>query len=100
MLEIYPGHGDCRVSATDLPAEGLERYSWIDLQHPTLQEVAAVERVLKLKVPTREALEEIEVSSRLRMEGEALVMSTPLLARGEDGVLISAPTGFVLTGAI
>jgi magnesium transporter len=97
LLEVYPKHGDCRISAAELAAEGLDHHSWIDLQHPTPEEVAEVERLLGLKVPTREALEEIEVSSRIRMEGEALAMSTPLLARGEDGTPVSAPTGFVLT---
>jgi magnesium transporter len=97
MLEVYPKRGDCRVSAAELAAEGLDHHTWIDLQQPSPDEVAEVERLLGLKVPTREALEEIELSSRLRVEGEALVMSTPLLARGEDGTPVSAPTGFVLT---
>ena len=98
MLEVYPKHGECRISAGELAARGLDHHTWIDLQDPSPEEIAEVERQLApVKVPTREALQEIEVSSRIRLEGEALVMSTPLLARREDGVMASAPTGFVLT---
>ena len=100
MLGVYPARGDGRISAGDLAANGANDRSWIDLQDPTPDEIAVVERLFGLKVPTRESLEEIQVSSRVRIEGEALVMSTPLLARGEDSLMISTPTGFVLTGRL
>ena len=97
MLQVYPDRGSCQVTPAELAAHGLDHHSWIDLQDPDREELAEVERQLGLKVPSREALEEIEASSRVRAEGEALVMSAPLLARGADGMTVSAPTGFVLT---
>ncbi len=97
MIEAYPDRGDGRVSPGELAAEGLHGHSWIDLQDPSVEEVAAVERQLGLKTPTRAALAEIEASSRTRAEGDALVMSAPLLARSGDGVAAATPTGFVLT---
>ena len=97
MLQAYPDTGDCRATAEELARRGLDGRSWIDLQDPTPAEVAEVERQLGVRVPSREALSEIEASSRIRAEGEALVMSTPLLARDAEGTMISTPTGFVLT---
>ena len=97
MIEVYPKHGECRITSSELAARGVDHHSWIDLQDPSPEEVAEVERLLGLKVPTREALGEIEVTSRIRVQDKALVMSTPLLARGGNGVMASAPTGFVLT---
>ena len=96
MLQAYPDAGDCRVTAAALAERGLAGHTWIDLQDPTPEEIAEVERACGLRVPSREALEEIEATSRIRTEGSTLYMSTPLIARGEDGVMISAPTGFVL----
>ena len=100
MLQAYPDVGDCRTTAGRLAANGLSGHTWIDLQDPSPEEIAEVERQSGLRVPTREALEEIEVTSRLRAEGPALYMSAPLIARGRDGGLLSAPTGFVLTAEI
>ena len=97
MLQAYPDHGDCRVTAAELASRGLDGRTWIDLQDPTPEEVDEVGRQLGLEVPSREALEEIEVSSRIRVVDAALVMSTPLIARDGEGAMTTAPTGFVLT---
>ena len=68
---------------------------WADLSEPTESEIAEVERRFGFKVPNREDLSEIEISSRLRTHEGALVMSAPLIARhGDVGVL--SPTGFIL----
>ena len=100
MLQAYPDAGDCRVTAAALAERGLAGHTWIDLQDPTPEEVAEVERACGLRVPSREALEEIEATSRIRTEGATLYMSAPLIARSETGVMMSAPTGFVLNADI
>ncbi len=96
MLQAYPDAGDCKLTAAALAERGLAGHTWIDLQDPTPDEIAEVERACGLRVPSREALEEIEATSRIRADGPTLYMSAPLIARGEDGVMTSAPTGFVL----
>ncbi|WP_158915971.1 CorA family divalent cation transporter [Caulobacter sp. S45] len=96
MLQAYPDLGDCEISADQLHQEGLNGHTWIDLQDPTPEEVAEVERICGLRVPTRAELEEIELSSRIRVEKDTLYMSAPLLVRTEDGSILTAPTGFVL----
>ena len=81
MLQAYPDAGDCQVTPEALAARGLAGRTWIDLQDPTPEEVAEVERTCGLRVPSREALEEIEATSRIRADGQTLYMSAPLIAR-------------------
>ena len=100
MLQAYPDAGDCKVTAAALAERGLAGHTWIDLQDPTPEEIAEVERACGLRVPSRGQLEEIEATSRIRSEGATLYMSAPLIARGDKGVMASAPTGFVLNADI
>jgi magnesium transporter len=100
MLQAYPDLGDCEISADRLKREGLNGRTWIDLQDPTPAEIVEVEGVCGLRVPSRAELEEIELSSRIRVENGALYMSAPLIVRTEDGASVTAPTGFVLNAQI
>jgi magnesium transporter len=69
---------------------------WADLCEADEAEIAQVERQFGIRVPSREDLSEIEVSSRLRTDKGRLVMSAPLIARHGDVGMLS-PTGFILT---
>jgi magnesium transporter len=70
---------------------------WIDLLQPTLQEQRLVEQLLGVEVPTREEMQEIEVSSRLYREGDVLFMTAPFLYGIDAGEIGSAAITFVLT---
>jgi magnesium transporter len=87
MLAAYPSR----------PAESLNAAAWVDLIDPTEAERAAFEQAFGLRVPTKEALAEIEATSRLRTEGDALYMTAPLIFAANDEPWILMPTGFVLT---
>lgn len=52
---------------------------WLDLFEPTPEETAAVERALDIESPTREEMQEIELSSRVYREGDASYMTASLL---------------------
>jgi magnesium transporter len=69
---------------------------WVDLINPSPQEVALVQERFDIEVPSREKLEEIEATSRLRVDGETLYLSTPMIAgvSAERGRI--TPAGFVL----
>lgn len=69
---------------------------WIDLIHGTDEERAEVERITGLRVPTESAVSEIETTSRVYMENDAMYMSSPLPASGDAREPMSA-VGFVLT---
>ena len=86
MLKAYPqSHG-----------ASLSGAAWVDLIDPTEQERAAFEKSFGLRVPTQEALGEIETTSRLRIEDETLYLTAPLILVAENKPWMSAPTGFVL----
>ncbi|MBX6376111.1 MAG: magnesium/cobalt transporter CorA [Acetobacteraceae bacterium] len=83
------------AAATDIAAA---RPVWIDLVSPTPEEVRAVQSALRLEIPTREEMQEIESSSRLYKEGDALFLTAPFLYGVEMGEFGSTAITFVLTG--
>ena len=69
MLSVYvPSESSLRKlpdgDLTALPESAI----WIDLVKPTAEEDKAVERLAGIAVPTREDMQEIEISSRLYIE--------------------------------
>ena len=94
MLTAYREDGnDWRVEGANLP----DNIIWLDLLDPTPEEQKLVESRAKIRVPSKEALSEIEASSRLIIQHGILYLSTPMVAKGEmEGTEIS-PAGFVLT---
>jgi magnesium transporter len=87
-----------RLQLVDAPLEDSARVIWFDLFEPDAAEEAALERLLGIEVPTREDMEEIEESSRLYREGNALYMTALLPAGSETGRVILGPLTFILAG--
>lgn len=85
-----------RAVASD-SAGDLTAAVWIDLLDPTPDEAAAVQAAAGLRIPTREALSEIEASSRLYVENGAIYLSTPLLMPRDAGEPGITPVGLILT---
>jgi len=73
---------------------------WVDLHNPTDAEIAQACSDCKLSIPTREELDEIENSSRMRADGETLTLSLPITPYHPDKPPLSTPIGFVLTPRI
>jgi magnesium transporter len=88
MLAAYPTH---RHESTPL-----KNVAWVDLLDPTEVERLAFEQASGLQVPLKEQLVEIETTSRLRAEHDALYMTAPLIFAAENEPWIAVPTGFVL----
>jgi len=82
--------GDAQDEAT------LRRAVWIDLLNPSPEEERKVQAALRLEVPTREEMQEIESSSRLYREGDALFLTAPFLYGVDGGDLGSTAITFVL----
>ena len=70
---------------------------WFDLQSPTDDEIREVERRTGASLPRRDALSEIERSSRLQQRDGVLTMSTPTIAHGSGDGAPAAPLGIVLS---
>ncbi len=70
--------------------------AWIDLLDATTDEIAWVEAQTGLHVPTQEELDEIESSSRLRTQGGALYVTSPVVYRAASGTPVATSLGFAL----
>ena len=73
-----------KATVTDLEALP-ENAVWIDLVKPTMAEDKAVERLAGIAVPTREDMQEIEISSRLYIENGARYMTATLMCAVRHG---------------
>ncbi|PWS35338.1 magnesium transporter [Falsiroseomonas bella] len=97
MLTSYAlAEGRLVVRDGILPTADLARAVWIDLLNPTAEEERAVQAALRLEIPTREEMEEIESSSRLYREDETLFLTANFLHGVEGGEYGSTPITFVL----
>jgi magnesium transporter len=98
MLSVYVPRGTslARVEVDDAQPPP-EAAVWIDLVSPTLQEDQMVERMFGIAVPTREEMQEIEVSSRLYMENGARYMTAVLMCHSDTAPKIT-PVTFILAG--
>ena len=99
MLTTYAVEGATVSAREGMPGDPamLRRAVWIDLFDPSAEEAQAVQAALRLEVPTREEMQEIEASSRFRREGGALFLTANLLHRTADDGHASTPIAFVLT---
>jgi magnesium transporter len=80
-------------------AAALRRAVWIDMLSPTPDEEKLVQAALRLEVPTREEMQEIESSSRLYRENDALFLTANFLYGVEGGEYGSTAISFVLGNA-
>ena len=96
MISAFSCDGDKLRRLTDLSVTALRSAVWIDLLNATQDEVANVQTATGLSIPTQEAVSEIEASSRLATRNDALYLSLPLIAFGDDGPR-GVSAGFVLS---
>jgi magnesium transporter len=71
---------------------------WIDLLNPTMVEDRAVERLAGIAVPTREDMQEIEISSRLYIENGARYMTATLMCQSDTDMPKTTAVTFILAG--
>ena len=79
MITAYRSQGN-RLERMEAITEHLREALWIDLQAPTRAEEDAVEAALGIGIPTREDMQEIEVSSRIYREDGALYLTAQIIA--------------------
>jgi magnesium transporter len=97
MLSAYGTQKGCLTEfPTNTVASVPDGVVWLDLVAPTADEEKAVEEALKIDIPTREELAEIEASSRLYQEDGAAFMTANLIRRGENDRPESSPVTFII----
>src|SRR5882757_2501431 len=99
MLWVYVPRGTSldRIPVTadvDVPESAV----WFDLVNPTAQEDKTVEGRVGIAVPTREEMQEIEVTSRLYVENGARYMTETLMCQCDTQTPKTTPVTFILSG--
>src|SRR6266702_3626158 len=99
MLSVYVPHG---ASLERMPVEPGAQIPdsavWFDLITPTQQEDKLVESVVGISVPTREEMQEIEVTSRLYVENGARYMTATLMCQSDTDTPKTTAVTFILSG--
>ena len=98
MLAVFIP-SEASLKKVDLPdlASLPESAVWIDLLNPTLEEDRAVERLTGIAVPTREDMQEIEISSRLYIENGARYMTATLMCAADTENPRTTAVTFILS---
>ena len=99
MLAAYVPNGHSLerrdiVSGEEVPDNAV----WLDLVNPAPGEDKLIERLLGIAVPTREEMQEIEVSSRLYVENHARYMTATLMCNSDTATPKTTAVTFILSG--
>src|SRR5262247_2815066 len=99
MLWVYVPRGTSldRMAVTsdvDVPESAV----WFDLVNPSHEEDKIVERKVGIAVPTREEMQEIEVTSRLYVENGARYMTATLMCQSDTDAPKTTAVTFILSG--
>src|SRR5947207_3353565 len=99
MLWVYLPRGSSldRIPVT-ADQEVPEAAVWFDLVNPTMVEDKTVERHVGIAVPTREEMQEIEVTSRLYVENGARYMTATLMCQSDTDAPKTTAITFILSG--
>jgi magnesium transporter len=95
MITAFGTRAD-RLERIDLSERHLGDAIWIDLSCPSDAEEDAVEAALGIGIPTREDMQEIEVSSRIYREAGALFLTAQVVASHEARETEIGPVTFVV----
>jgi magnesium transporter len=99
MLSVFvPANNSLK---TVEPAEGVplpQEAVWIDLLNPQMPEDKLVEKLVGIEIPTREEMQEIEISSRLYVERGARYMTATLMCAADTDTPRHTPVTFILAG--
>lgn len=96
-IYVYPsGDSSEAVNASVFESVLTDRVVWIDLLRGTPDEVAAIQKVFGIDLPTREEMREIESTSRLYYEDGARFMTTSMLYSTETEAPELTEVTFVL----
>jgi magnesium transporter len=97
MLSVYVPRGtSLERKSVEGDADFPEGVVWVDLFAPTTAEDKIVERALGVAIPTREEMQEIEVTSRLYVENSARYMTATLMCQSDTNNPKTTAVTFIL----
>jgi magnesium transporter len=97
---MVTAYSNSKVTTLSLDAQDCARELgqsvWIDLLDPTAEERKAVEAILGVELPTRREAQEIEVSSRLYVEGRTIFTTVTVIVGADTPHPETSPVTFVI----
>ena len=97
MFSVFvPSDSTLKKAVVEDLAAVPEHAVWIDLVNPTAAEDKAVERLSGIAIPTREDMQEIEISSRLYIENGARYMTATLMCHSDTDMPRTTAVTFIL----
>lgn len=98
MMTAYRSNGQPVPLSPATPLAALEAdIVWLDLNQPTRDEENRAERLMHIDVPTRADLRDIEPSSRLHADENAIYLTASILCRADGPSPVLTDVAFVLT---
>lgn len=99
MITFYHTNGSTeRLDPAAPPARLDDSVLWLDLVRPERSEEHLAEMLLGMALPTREDLKDIEPSSRLYVEANAIYMTASLICRADSDMPELTDVAFILSG--
>lgn len=97
MITFYsPGVAGVRMDDAAQCAQLTSTAIWIDLFQPTTEEEECLEAALRINIPTREEMQEIELSSRLYKENDVLFITAIVVTNSSTSNPTSSAVTFIL----
>lgn len=97
-LRLYSAR-EQRLIPIGFDAARVSEAIWIDVLRPRPEDEALLEKALGVDIPTQEEMREIEVSSRLYVDGDDAFMTAMVLSHSDGDDVIISPITFILSGA-
>ena len=99
MFSVFvPSESSLKKAAVTDPSALPDNAVWVDLVNPSSAEDRAVEQLAGIAVPTREDMQEIEISSRLYIENGARYMTATLMCHSDTDMPRTTAVTFILAG--
>jgi magnesium transporter len=97
LIRAYRTDGSAEILGPDSAKDHISPdIIWIDLISPSVEEEHAVERAIGIPLPTREELKDIEPSSRLYVEHDAVYMTASLIYKVDTAMPQLTDIAFIL----
>ncbi len=93
MLTAYKIETGALVEVHDYNAPSIQ---WYDIFQPTAEEDQLVEKILSISIPTKEEMEEIELSARLYSENDAEFMTVTVISHADQSEPVRTPVTFIV----
>lgn len=97
-MRLYTAR-DQRLLPIDFDPARIADAIWIDVLRPRTEDEALLEKALGVDIPTQEEMREIEVSSRLYVDGGDAFMTAMVLSHSDSDDVVISPITFILSGA-